>query len=68
MVNLAHGYDECRSSGPHWVVEVAHRWFNRFRRLLVRWEKQAANYLGFVQLAAVLIVYRKLRHARSLPG
>ncbi len=51
-----------------WVVEVCHSWFNRFRRLLVRWEKQAPNYLAFVQLAATLIVYRKLRHARSLSG
>jgi putative transposase len=51
-----------------WVVEVAHSWFNRFRRLLVRWEKHADHYLGFVQLAACLIVYRKLRHGRSLSG
>ena len=51
-----------------WVVEVAHSWFNRFRRLLIRWEKQAENYLAFVQLAACLIVYRKLRHARLLSG
>lgn len=51
-----------------WVVEVAHSWFNRFRRLLIRWEKHATTYLGFVQLAAILIIYRKLRHARSLPG
>lgn len=50
-----------------WVVEVCHSWFNRFRRLLVRWEKKAANYLGFAQLAATLIVYRKLRHARAAP-
>jgi len=50
------------------VVEVAHSWFNRFRRLLTRWEKRAATYLGFVQLAACLIVYRKIRHARSLSG
>jgi len=34
----------------------------------VRWEKKAENYLGFVQLAACLIIYRKLRHARLLPG
>ena len=54
-----------RHPARRWVVEVAHRWFNRFRRLLVRWEKQAANYLGFVQLAAILIIYRKLRHART---
>jgi putative transposase len=51
-----------------WVVEVAHSWFNRFRRLLIRWEKKAAHYLGFVQLAACLIVYRKVRHVRPLSG
>jgi hypothetical protein len=34
----------------------------------IRWEKKAANYLGFVQLAACLIVYRKLRHVQSLSG
>jgi hypothetical protein len=50
------------------VVEAAHSRFHRVRRLLVRWEKQAANDLGFVQLAALLIVYRKLRQARSLSG
>ena len=50
-----------------WVVEVAHSWFNRFRRVLIRWDKQAAHYLAFVQLAAVLISYRRGRHApRSL--
>jgi len=51
-----------------WVVEVGHSWFNRFRHLLIRWEKRADNYLGFVQLAACRIIYRKLRHARALSG
>jgi putative transposase len=51
-----------------WVVEVGHAWFNRFRRVLIRWEKPAAHYLAFVQLAACPIVYRKVRHARSLSG
>ncbi len=51
-----------------WVVEVAHAWFNRFRRLLIRWEKKGLNYLALVQLAAVLIIYRKLRHAHLLCG
>jgi len=44
-----------------WVVEVGHSWF-------IRWEKHAENYLAFVQLAAILISYRKLRHARTLSG
>lgn len=60
--------DPARHPPRRWVVEVSHSWFNRFRRLLIRWEKKATNYLGFVQLAACLIIYRKLRHARSLPG
>ena len=60
--------DPARHPPRRWVVEVAHSWFNRFRRLLIRWEKRADAYLGFVQLAACLIVYRKLRHARALSG
>jgi transposase len=60
--------DPERHPPRRWVVEVGHSWFNRFRRLLTRWEKQGARYLGFVQLAAVLIIYRKVRHARLLSG
>jgi transposase len=33
-----------------WVVEGSHSWTNRARRLLVRWEKKADNYLAFVHL------------------
>src|SRR5487761_12443 len=33
-----------------WVVERAHSWTNRCRRLLVRWEKKADNYLAFIHL------------------
>jgi putative transposase len=51
-----------------WVVEVAHSWFNRFRRLLTRTEKLAHHYRGFSHIAAVLIIYRKVRHARLLSG
>jgi transposase len=60
--------DPDRHPPRRWVVEVSHAWLNRFRRLLIRWDKQAANYLGFVQLAICLVIYRKLRHARSLSG
>jgi len=51
-----------------WVVEVAHSWFNRFRRLLIRWEKRPDTYLALLHFAATLIIYRKVRHARSLSG
>jgi hypothetical protein len=60
--------DPERHPPRRWVGEVAHWCFNRFGRLLIRWEKQAANYLGLVQLAACLTIYRKLRHARLLSG
>jgi transposase len=60
--------DPARHPPRRWVVEVGHSWFNRFRRLLTRWEKKAAHYLGFAQLAACLIIYRKVRHARPLSG
>jgi putative transposase len=60
--------DPLRHPARRWVVEVGHAWFNRFRRLLIRWEKKGANYLGFIQVAAILIIYRKLRHARLLSG
>lgn len=41
-----------------WVVERAHSWLNRFRRLLVRWDKKAQNYLAFLHFACGLIAYR----------
>jgi len=46
---------------PHrWVVEVCHSWLNRFRKLLVRFEKSADNYLALVQFACAIIVWRKI--------
>jgi putative transposase len=41
-----------------WVVERTHSWMNRFRRLLIRWEKKADNYLAFIHLACAWITYR----------
>lgn len=43
-----------------WVVEVAHSWFNRFRKLLVRYEKRDDSFLGLNYLAAAIIVFRKV--------
>ena len=42
----------------HWVVERTHSWLNRFRRLLIRWEKKAENYLAMLHLACAWITYR----------
>ena len=43
-----------------WIVEVAHSWFNRFRKILVRFEKRKSSFEGLLQLAAAIIVFRKL--------
>ena len=42
-----------------WVVERAHSWLNRFRRLLVRWEKKELNHLGLIHFACGLIAYQQ---------
>ena len=41
-----------------WVVERSHSWMNRFRRILIRWEKKPANYIGFLHFACALIAFR----------
>ncbi len=41
-----------------WVVERTHSWLNRFRGLLIRWEKKTENYLAFVHLACAWIAFR----------
>lgn len=43
-----------------WVVEVAHSWFNRFRKLLVRYEKLERSFIGLNHLAAAVIAFRKV--------
>lgn len=41
-----------------WVVERTHSWFNRFRRILIRWEKKPQNYLAMLHIACAYLVYR----------
>lgn len=41
-----------------WVVERTHSWMNRFRRILIRWEKKPENYLAFLHFACALIAFR----------
>ncbi len=44
-----------------WVVEVAHSWFNRFRKLLVRYEKLDRSFVALNHLAAAVIAFRKIK-------
>ena len=72
---LAHGYiphvvgrkseaDRTRrdpkKKARRWVVEACHGWFNRFRKLLVRYEKLEHTFLALNHLAAAIITLRKI--------
>jgi transposase len=43
-----------------WVVEACHSWMNRFRKILVRFEKTDRSYLALVHLACAIIAWRKV--------
>ena len=43
-----------------WVVELAHSWFNRFRKLIPRYEKTDLSYMALTALAAGMIVLNKV--------
>jgi putative transposase len=42
-----------------WAVEVTRSWLNRFRKLLVRFEKLTSSYLGLLMFACAFIAFRK---------
>ena len=44
-----------------WVVEVCRSWFNRFRKLLVRYEKLERSFVALNHLAATIIAFRKVK-------
>ena len=50
---------EAGFKGRRWVMERMHSWMNRFRRVLMRWDKKVHNYLGFLHLAYAYITYRQ---------
>jgi len=48
-----------RRYARHWIVERFFAWLQWKRRLLVRWEYYAENFLGFVQLASVMMLLKR---------
>jgi putative transposase len=49
---------EAGTKARRWVVERTHSWLNRFRRILVRWEKRPETYLAMLHFALALITWR----------
>jgi transposase len=48
-----------RRYARRWIVERFFAWLQWKRRLLVRWEYYASNFLGFVQLACIVILLKQ---------
>ena len=47
-----------RVESRRWPVERTPAWHNRFRRLLIRWEKKVQNWLALIPFANALIAFR----------
>jgi len=47
-----------RCYGRRWKIERLWAWLQNYRRILVRHERYAENYLGFVLLGCLLILMR----------
>jgi len=50
--------DQSLKKARRWVVERTHSWMNRFRRILIRWDKNPEIYLGFLHFACAIIALR----------
>jgi putative transposase len=42
-----------------WVGERTHSWFNRFRAILVRWEKKIENHVAALHIACAYFTFRR---------
>ena len=50
---------EAGFTARRWVVERTQSWMNRFRRVLIRWDKNGRNDLACLPLACADITYRQ---------
>lgn len=56
---------EKRYPARRWVVERTLGWLSKCRAILVRYDKKGANYLGLIEVACILLWYRR-QHRLSL--
>jgi transposase len=48
-----------RCDRRRWNIKRLFAWLGNFRRLVVRYDRHALNYLGFAQLGCILILLRQ---------
>ncbi|WP_230457544.1 IS5 family transposase [Leptospira borgpetersenii] len=46
-----------KGKSRRWVVERTNSWHNRFRAILIRWERKSENYLASLYLASSIIAF-----------
>ena len=50
-----------------WLVERFFAWIQWQRRILIRWKYHTQNFLGFVQLACLVILLRRFENGMDRP-
>jgi transposase len=56
QLTLTHG-----KKARRYVVERVFSWFNRFRKLLVRYEKKASSYYALLEFACAFVAFRQVK-------
>jgi len=54
-----------RHKPRRWVVERTLAWLSKCRAILVRYAKKSSNYLAIIQLACILLWFRRLHRLQS---
>ncbi len=49
-----------RTKARRWVVERTHSWMNKFRGILIRWNKKVENYLAMLHMTFAFIIHRRM--------
>ena len=57
--NITQDGRKLRRYRRRWLVERIFAWLMRSRRLVIRYEHKAENFLGFIQLACAVILLRR---------
>ena len=61
-------YQDPNKPARRWVIERSNSWMNRFRRVLIRWEKRVENYVAMIEFAFSVIIFNKLKKKNCLLG
>jgi len=48
-----------RRYSRRWKIERLFAWLNKYKRVLVRWDRFVEHFLGFVHLACAMILMRR---------